>query len=101
MFQPMRHSQICYSKIGSKKLGKEEEKEMFMAAVQQFDESSNDESSDEEKDDDTIRKISKIPWIKLTEKYGDWVRCDICDGYICPKCYDVLIIVFDSICIKS
>ena len=51
-------------------------------------ESSNDESSDEEEDDGTNCKICKIPWIELTEKCGDRVKCDICDEYICPNCYD-------------
>ena len=51
-------------------------------------ESSNDESCDEEEDDGTTCKICKIHWIELTERCGDWVQCDICDEYICPKCYD-------------
>ena len=24
----------------------------------------------------------------MTKKCGDSVPCDICDEYICPKCYD-------------
>ena len=51
-------------------------------------ESSNDESRDEEKDDSPTCKICKIHWIELTEKCGDGVQCDICDEYICPKCYE-------------
>ena len=51
-------------------------------------ESSNDESSDEEEDDGTTCKICEIPWIELTEECGDWVECNICKEYICPKCYD-------------
>ena len=39
-------------------------------------ESSNGESSDEE-DDGTTCQISKIPWIELIVKCGDWVQWDI------------------------
>ena len=50
-------------------------------------ESSNDDSSDEE-DDDTPCKICKVPSIEITDKCKDWIQCDICDEFICPKCYD-------------
>ena len=51
-------------------------------------ESSSDESSVEEEDDGTSTcKICKIPWTELTEKCRYWVQRDICDEYICPKCY--------------
>ena len=49
---------------------------------------SNDESSVEEEGDGTTCSICKILWVELMEKCGDWVQCDICDEYICPKCYD-------------
>ena len=39
-------------------------------------------------DDSTTCKIWDVPWIELAEKYRDWVRYDIYDEYICPKCYD-------------
>ena len=40
------------------------------------------------------------------EKCGDWVQCDICDEYICLKCYEKRDISADddficSICIGS
>ena len=54
-------------------------------------ESSNDESSTEEEndeeDDGTTCNVCKISWIELTKKCGDQVQCNICDEYICPKCY--------------
>ena len=52
-----------------------------------FAESSNDDSSNKEEDEGTACKICKIPWIALREKSGDRVQCDICDEYICVKCY--------------
>ena len=69
-------------------------------------ESPNDESSDKEEDDGTTCKTCKIPWIEQTEKCRDWVQCDICDEYICPKCYDKRDISADddffcSICMGS
>ena len=48
----------------------------------------NYENSNEEVDDGTTCKICEIPWIELTEECGDWVECNICKEYICPKCYD-------------
>ena len=51
-------------------------------------ESSNDESSIEVEDDGSTCKVCKIPLIELTKKCGNWVQYDICDEYICPKCYD-------------
>ena len=50
--------------------------------------SSNDESNGEGEDDGTTCKICKIPWKELMEKCGYWIQCDICDEYICPKCYE-------------
>ena len=50
-----------------------------------FTESSNDESTNEEEDDGTTCNICYIPWIKLTGKCEDWVQCDACDEYVCPK----------------
>ena len=55
-------------------------------AMQQFDRII--ESSHEDEDDGTTCNSCNIPWIELTEKYGDWVQYDICDEYICPKCCD-------------
>ena len=65
-----------------------------------------DEKSDEEEDYGTTCKIYKIPWVKLTEKCGDWFQCNICEEYIWPKCYDKRNISADkdivcNICIGS
>ena len=51
-------------------------------------ESLNDESRDQENCETTC-KICKTPWIELIKKCGDWVQCNICDEYICQKCYDM------------
>ena len=69
-------------------------------------EPSNDKGTNEEQDDGTTNKICKIPWKELTEKRGDWVQCNTCDKYICPKCYDKRGISADddffvSLCIRS
>ena len=53
-------------------------------------ESSNDESSDEE-DDGTTCKICEIPWIELTEKFGDCMMCDICDDISADDFFFVVI----------
>ena len=50
--------------------------------------STNDGNSDDEENDGTTCKICKISSIEVTEKFGDWIECDTCDEYICPKCYD-------------
>ena len=64
-------------------------------------ESSNGESNDEEDDGTITCKVCKIPPIVLAEKYGDWVQCDICDEYICPKDISADDEFLCSICIGS
>ena len=40
-------------------------------------------------DDGTIYKICKIRWIDLTQSNGSWGECDLCNDYMCLKCYNV------------
>ena len=66
------------------------QEEQEAGTLQQFNnlgKSSNGESSNE-KDDGTTCKICKIPRKQLTGKCADWVQCDICVEYVCPKCYN-------------
>ena len=69
-------------------MSQEEQQPSLSPQNNNLDESLNDESGDEEEDDGITYKFCKIPWIELTKKWGDCVQCDICDQYICPKCYD-------------
>ena len=65
------------------------EEEEQLGPSQQYNnlaESLNDESSDE-KNCETTCKVCKTPWIEMTEKYRDWAQCNICDEYVCQKCY--------------
>ena len=79
---------ISTGKIVDEKIPQEEKQPDLSQHCNNLPESSNEDSSDEEKNDGTTCKIFKIPRIKLKEKCGDWVQCDICDEYIVPKCYE-------------
>ena len=67
--------------VVNKEIPQEEEQQGPSRQCNDWPETSNYESNDEE-GVDTNCKICKIPWIKLREKCGDWVQCDICDEYI-------------------
>ena len=79
---------ISTGTIVDEKIPQEEKQPDPSQQCNNLPESSNEDSSDEEKNDGTTCKIFKIPRIKLKEKCGDWVQCDICDEYIVPKCYE-------------
>ena len=68
--------------VVNKEIPEEEQQPGPLRQCNNLAESSNDRSSDAEGHDFTC-KICEILWIELT----DWVQCDICDEYICPKCY--------------
>ena len=91
----MRHSQICYRNIWPKRLGRKEEEEIHReeqepGSSQLCNKLLHRMMTGAMKNKMMVmRKISfKIPWINLTKKYGNLVRCDVCDEYICPKYYD-------------
>ena len=44
--------------------------------------------SQEEQQPDPLRQCNNLAKPSKTEKCADWVQCDICDEYICPKIYD-------------
>ena len=70
------------------KVPKEEQQPGSSRQCNNLVELSNHESSHKEENDGTNCKIFKKIWRDLTEKCGDWVQWNICDEYICPKCYD-------------
>ena len=72
----------------NEEIPQEEEQPGLLWQCNKLAKSSNDESSDDEEDHGTTFMICKILWRELMEKCGDRVQCDICNKYICPKCYD-------------
>ena len=47
-----------------------------------------EELSQEEQQPDPLRQCNNLAKPSKIEKCADWVQCDICDEYICPKSYD-------------
>ena len=47
-----------------------------------------EEISQEEQQPDPSRQCNNLAKTSKIEKCADWVQCDICDEYICPKSYD-------------
>ena len=65
---------------------KEKKEKLRKNLLKKIEEDEEDvESESEEEEDNTTCSLCGQLWRKYTKK-GQWLICDLCDQYICPKC---------------